>query len=347
GLCACDGLAGDHSMHRPASRLRGAWRRCAQRSGGLHVGLPEPLAPNLDLFVAFNPEVHNLPQEGSVDLDGDGEVETASAQALACMAPMGVNGCGFESPLEAMLQALNPEALWNLGPRPFVREGAALGVVIVSNELDCSVRTPAMMSNTDLYQTDPGTGVPALSSGLCWNAGVDCVDQGGGVYDCQPNDTDNLQPIDRYSVYLDYLRETQGKPVFMLGLLGVPLVTGHNPEPPFEPIEGGHLDLVVRDWTEVDVLPEDVDAGVSAADLQFRFGIGPGCSSPGSTSVTQAIPPVRALALCSHLNDNVDEDGGSPTTCCVESICDDDYTSGMACLAGMLADGASVLPPKG
>lgn len=308
---------------------------------------PEPLAPNLDLFVAFNAEVHNLPQEGSVDLDGDGELETATAQALACMAPMGINGCGFESPLEAMLQALNPEATWNQGPRPFVRDGAALGIVILSNELDCSVRTPAMMSNTDLYEIDPATDAPALSSAVCWNAGVDCVDQGGGVYDCQPNDADDLQPIERYNAYLDYLSQTQQKPVFMLGLLGVPSVTAHNREPPFEPVAGGRYDLVVRDWTEDDVLPEDVDAGVSAADLQFNYGIGPGCSRPESTSVAHALPPIRALEVCSHVDGQVDEDGNPLTTCCVESICDDDYSAGMRCLAGMLADEAGTLPPKG
>lgn len=308
---------------------------------------PEPLAPNLDLFVAFNGQAHNLPQEGSVDLDGDGELETATAQALACMAPMGINGCGFESPLEAMLQALNPEATWNLGPRPFVREGAALGVVLLSNELDCSVRTPGMMSNTDLYETNPDTDSPALSSALCWNAGIDCVAQGGGLYDCQPNEADNLQPIDRYSSYLDYLWETQDKPVFMLGLLGVPPVTAHNAESPFEPIEGGQDNLVVRDWADDDVLPQDADAGVNAADLQFNFGVGPGCSRAESTSVAQAIPPIRTLEVCSRLGDQVDDAGNDLVTCCVESICDDDYTSGMRCLANMLADTTGGLPPKG
>ncbi len=308
---------------------------------------PEPLAPNLDLFVAFNPAVHNLPQEGSVDLDGDGELETATAQALACMAPMGINGCGFESPLEAMLQAVNPEATWNLGPRPFVREGAALGVVLLSNELDCSVRTPSMMSNPDFYETNPDTGNPALSSAVCWNAGIDCVDQGGEIYDCQPNNADNLQPIDRYSAYLESLWQTQDKPVFMLGLLGVPAVTAHNSDPPFQPTEGGQYALVVRDWTEEDLLPQDVDAGVTAADQQFNYGVAPGCSRPQSTSVAQALPPLRTLELCSRLSDQVDQIGNSVATCCVESICDDDYTSGMRCLASMLEDNVMTLPPKG
>ncbi len=307
---------------------------------------PEPLAPNLDLFVAFNPQVHNLPAEGSVDLDGDGELETATAQALACMAPMGVNGCGFESPLEAMLQALNPAATWNLGPRPFVRDGAALGIVIVGNELDCSVRTPAMMDDTNLYETNPDSGTAMLSSAICWNAGVDCVDQGGS-YDCQPSATDDLQPIDRYSTYLDELSQMQGKPVFMLGLLGVPSVTEHNESPPFQPVSGGRHDLVVRDWTEEDVLPDDAAAGLGAADLEFAYGIGPGCSRPESTTVAQAIPPIRALEVCSRLEGQGDEDGEELVSCCVESICDDDYANGMRCLAGMFTDEKGTLLPKG
>lgn len=309
---------------------------------------PAPLVPSRDPFVAFDAESHNLPQEGSVDLDGDGQVETASAQALACMAPMGINGCGFESPLEAMLQALNPSAAWNEGPRPFMRDGAALGVVILGNELDCSVQDPAMMSNTDLYETNPSSGNPALSSAVCWNAGTDCVDQGGGVYDCQPNDADNLQPLSRYESYIDFLTQELDKPVFMLGMLGVPPVTAHDERPPFQPIEGGREALVVRDWTEADVLPQDADAGLTAADLQFNYGIGPGCSRPESTTVAQAIPPIRTLALCDHISPYLDADGNEQVRCCVESICDDDYGAGMRCLAAAF-DGPHpmTLPPKG
>ena len=66
----------------------------------------------------------------------------------------------------------------------------------------------------------------------------------------------------------------------MLGILGVPEVTAHNPEAPFEPIEGGVLDLEYRDWRDGqydgvpgggDILPEEFASGVTAADKQFDF----------------------------------------------------------------------------
>ena len=34
--------------------------------------------------------------------------------ALSCIGPQGINGCGYEAPLEAMLQAINPGAAFGL-----------------------------------------------------------------------------------------------------------------------------------------------------------------------------------------------------------------------------------------
>jgi|GEM_PF-2385361 len=294
---------------------------------------PTPAAPDGDPFVAFGPGGENVPDDGTnTDIDGDGVAETSAARALACLAPMGINGCGFESPLEATLQALNPEAPWNAGARPFMRDGAAVGIVVLSDEIDCSVRDPAMMNNTDLYALDPDSGDPRISSAICWNAASDCTDLGDGTYDCAQTEAEHLQPLERYRLYLvDYLAQELDKPVFMLGLLGVPAVTEHDAMPPYTPTAGGVAQMQFRDWTEDDVLPEDAANGVTAADQQFTFGIGPSCSRPSSTSRAQGLPPLRMAELCSQLSD-----GQTTQACCMESICDDDYTAGMRCLAGML-----------
>ena len=294
---------------------------------------PEPLVPSGDPFVAFGPGRSNIDGKARVeDIDGDGRPDSVPARAMACLAPMGVNGCGFESPLEAMLQALNPDASWNQGPRPFLRDDAALGIVLLTDEFDCSVRNYDIMSNQEFFEVSPSTGMPAASSAICWNAGLDCAVVGGGMYDCLPAaDEDRLHPLDRYRSWLSgYLAAELGKPVFMAGIVGVPSVTDRLDAPPYTPTAGGVQDLVLRDWTEADVLPAESAAGVTAADKQFDFGIGPGCSNPESTSRPQGLPPVRTATLCQDIADDQGIDA-----CCLESICDDDYGNAMRCLTGM------------
>ncbi len=56
-------------------------------------------------------------------------------QALSCMSHAGDNGCGFEAPLEAIKRALDHSHRENDG---FVRSGAFLAVVILTDEDDCS-----------------------------------------------------------------------------------------------------------------------------------------------------------------------------------------------------------------
>lgn len=297
---------------------------------------PEAIGPLDDPFVASDGINQNVPElTKPVDINGDGVPDNEVARAMACLAPMGINGCAYESPLENMLQALNPAAAWNGGPRPFLRDGAAVGIVLLTDELDCSVSDYSMMSDESLMEVFPGTGLPSASSALCWNAGTDCDGpEPDGTYDCVPVADENLQPLSRYTNYIEgVLAEDLGKPVYMLGLLGVPAVTEHQARSPFTPTAGGILDLEIRDWTDADVLPDDSAAGVTAADQQFGFGIGPSCSRPESTSRQQAIPPVRIAEVCDGLS------GPEGQRCCIESICDDDYTAAMRCLVGMFQAG--------
>lgn len=120
----------------------------------------------------------------------------------------------------------------------------------------------------------------------------------------------------------------------MLGILGVPEVTAHNPNPPYQPTAGGVMDLVYRDWIAGaypagDILPGDTD---SAADKQYQFGIGPGCTGEdGMGGFTgQAIPPVRIKEVCESLNE------ADKIRCCIESVCDTDFSGAIGCLAGIL-----------
>ncbi|MBV1857815.1 MAG: hypothetical protein KUG77_05330, partial [Nannocystaceae bacterium] len=310
-------------------------------------------APEGDPFVAFSNGTDNIPDTiVEMDINGDGTPDSPVAQALGCLGPQGINGCGYESPLENMLQALNPAAEWNQGSRPFLRPDALLAVAVITDEADCSVQNYDIMTDATYQEVDPGTGAPASSSGICWNAGVSCQGpDASGVYtDCVASQTaETLQPISRYTNYLiETLRKDGKKEVVMLGILGVPEVTEHNLEAPFEPIAGGVSDLEYREWRDGeytgvvgggDILPAEFATGTTAADKQFDFGVGPGCTGGSvATGFTgQAIPPVRIKEVCESLNIE-NADGSIDVRCCIESICDDDFSAAIQCLAGIIGE---------
>jgi hypothetical protein len=308
----------------------------------------EPL--NGDLIIHFEDGgIDNIPNVPPVDINGDGIPDSPVAQALACIGPQGIDGCGYESPLEAMMQALNPQAPWNCGSpddpvacpnggvaRPFMREGAVLAVAIISDEADCSVKDYSIMTNDSYFASLNGEKLP--SSAICWKAGVTCngPDANGVYVNCFSDDSDDvMQPVSRYTNFLTkYVREGLGKEVVMLGILGVPPVTAHNPKPPHEPIAGGVHDLVYRKWRNSDILEEDMLVGIDADYQQWSFGIGPGCTGIDDMgNVTgQAIPPVRMKEVCQAL----DYDG--KVRCCIESVCDEDFSAALGCLTDVIQD---------
>lgn len=69
-------------------------------------------------------------------------------QALSCIAQVGGAGCGFEADLEAMKRALDGSRPENAG---FIRNGAYLGVIFLTDEDDASVK------NNKVFTLDPAT----------------------------------------------------------------------------------------------------------------------------------------------------------------------------------------------
>ncbi len=94
------------------------------------------------------------------------------AQTFACMAsvvdpegtPAGHYGCGFEAQLEAVYRALHDPIPENVG---FLRPGAILAVVWITDEDDCSVDP-----TSDLFAVDPSLG--PLNSYRCARYGLFC-----------------------------------------------------------------------------------------------------------------------------------------------------------------------------
>lgn len=305
-----------------------------------------------DQFINFTPTGSNV-QGGT------------PADALSCLGPQGIDGCGYEAPLENMLQGLFSGACWNdpdscsgdaewgQFDKPFLRPDATLGIVIVTDEADCSVKEFSIMTDPNFQEVDPDDGARKQSSAICWNAGVACdgPDANGVYTNCRATDDGNMQPISRYTNYLiDEIRERQNKEVIMLGILGVPLVTAHSEEPPFQPTAGGVFDLVYRDWIDGafpagDILPGDAAEGVDAEKQEWAFGIGPGCTGEdGMGGFTgQAVPPVRIKEVCEAL-DYEDANGDLNIRCCIESICDTDFSAAINCLTGIISES---IPPPG
>ncbi len=65
------------------------------------------------------------------------------AETLSCIAQLGSSGCGFEAPLEGMKRALDGSRAENAG---FLRPDAYLGIIILTDEDDCSVADPTLFS---------------------------------------------------------------------------------------------------------------------------------------------------------------------------------------------------------
>jgi hypothetical protein len=269
--------------------------------------------------------------------DGSGNVDAGAAAAVGCLAPQGISGCGYEAPLEAMLQALDPDAWWNAGARPFMRRGSELVVVIATDEADCS------MSGSD-WMFEAPFGEPGMipPSAVCWRGGVVCDGPDAfGVYgECTLRDMP-LHPLERYEGQLAWLANEYDLDLAMVAITGVPPVTAHNPAPPYEPIAGGIHELVVHDWRdgvapEGDMLPDDEE---DAPAMQELFGIGPGCVVATEEHAARAIPNHRVNDVCRALDD---DDPATWTRCCIESACDP--IAGLDCILGWAADAGSLVP---
>jgi hypothetical protein len=231
-----------------------------------------PTTTELDPQPALRPWIEWIGGEGN--LSG---FDMSFVDMIPCYVPQGIRGCGFESPLESMYKALVRAQTQGEDQYGFLRDGAMLAVVLVTDEVDCSV--PAEQSTifdtegARTFWSDPDAAFP--TSAVCWNAGVEC-EGGPGEYDnCVPAYYDGLGnpvapddavmfPVDRYvSLLQGFQRE--GRPVAVYGLFGS-IHYADSPDPGFQ---------------------ED-------------FGIGASCTSDGIT----ALPPVRQRELVEAFGDS-------------------------------------------
>jgi hypothetical protein len=113
------------------------------------------------------------------------------ADAFACYGPQGIDGCGYESPLEAMKPGDRPRRAASNGSG-FMRDEALLSVVLVTDEADCSSDSGArghLHQRMTTFQNDETIrGGPAAT---CWRAGTACSGAGPDFTECHAR---GLQP---------------------------------------------------------------------------------------------------------------------------------------------------------
>jgi hypothetical protein len=257
-----------------------------------------PTSTHVDPNQAPRPWVEKI--DGTTNLANDVD----PAAALACLLPMGISGCGFESQLESAYLSLRRAENVNENEYGFLRPDASLLVVIVSDEVDCSYNKDYSeifeQDGNKVFWSDPQSAFP--TSALCWNAGVECTGDPSNYDSCDPVNKDVLgnsgvpdaeavlHPLSRYLGHLQGL-EAQLQQLDPTAAVRVSIIGG-----------------VGADGSAT-------YAEVSAMDPEFQdsYGIGPGCTSAEITGV----PPVRMRDVSALT-------GGTAS-----SICADEYATAL------------------
>ncbi|MCH9686223.1 MAG: hypothetical protein K0V04_32620 [Deltaproteobacteria bacterium] len=123
---------------------------------------------------------------------GTNLVDATLEEAIECMSPMGISGCGFESPLESMRKAILRSDSPSDEMYGFLRPWAHLLVVFVTDELDCSSDDAweeiFWPEGNRVFWGDSSD--PSPTSAVCWNAGVQCENTEGDLGACNPQNYD-------------------------------------------------------------------------------------------------------------------------------------------------------------
>ncbi|TPV92717.1 MAG: hypothetical protein B7733_24630 [Myxococcales bacterium FL481] len=250
-------------------------------------------------------EIHS---DGSTNLAGVDTFEDL-VEPVRCVVPQGINGCGFESPLEAVHLAVQRAADPSHTMFEFRRSFARFVALIVTDEYDCSHDPAARDIFTDETSPfwHPEAGLQARSS-ICWRAQAQCEGTGNPYDRCEPvnHDIDAhpgvadgeavLWPLSRYRPDFDAERS------MLFGIVGVPQGYANSEV---------ELAYFAGDETE-----------------EVYWGIAPACTVPdgGVGGGEQAVPPLRMRALAEELSEQRT----------LYSICAEDYRSTMTNIAAQI-----------
>ncbi|HEY2899542.1 MAG TPA: vWA domain-containing protein [Polyangia bacterium] len=254
----------------------GAFQHTARGKGGTCTAVPR------GSFISSGPDGNNF----------DGAIE----DVFSCIAELGFSGCGFEHQLASLRRALggDPTAPMPAENAGFLRADARLGVVIITDEDDCSAPP-----DTDLFTglTDTLTShYGAFESYRCNEFGHLC---------------DGNPPLRQAGVVLQNCtsNETASSKLLKVGDM-VSFLRGLKPDP---------NDLVVATITG---LPTSYETQLSAPnELSFAneryIQVKPSCSSPPGSMNGTADPAVRLAQFTQAFKDK-----GLLRSICVDQLAD-------------------------
>ncbi|MCA9669007.1 MAG: VWA domain-containing protein [Myxococcales bacterium] len=164
----------------------GGLDRCSQNGDGARLRRPTTCGASLptDAYITYDPD------SNQTNIPGSGDPIQRVKDAFSCMAKVGTSGCGFEQQLEAARRALDPELNINPG---FLRPGARLVLVFITDEDDCSAHNATLYSEAHTGPLGP------LHSFRCFEFG----------FTCNINDRTVSGPRTECTPRSDYLHDVQ------------------------------------------------------------------------------------------------------------------------------------------
>jgi len=233
-------------------------------------------------------------------------IDQGPITAFQCMALVGDGGCGMEAPLEGARRALDGHRTENKG---FLRPGAALAVIFITDEEDCSVQM-ARRNETAPPTKDCQPGQP--ESWDCFNTDYRCLARSmqcdqpmsaqGPHTNCKERSDSFLDPISKYTKFFGALTDK----LVISGIWTLPSTT-----------DGGKL-----------VVQRSV-AGTSSAFLSLAGGSDASCKYNGTDGRFSSVWGNAQRRLSAFADSFGKDDKGNPKALQL-SICDiDKYESGL------------------
>jgi hypothetical protein len=146
-------------------------------------------------------------------------------QALSCIAQVGATGCGFEAQLEAMKRALDGSNPQNAG---FVRDGAYLAVIFLTDEDDASTKDSSVFSLPDANVG--GHNDFRVQPLFAYNCDTPISNSAPGTYtNCKPRTDSYLQDPAYYASFLSSVKDPAQIVVAVIAAPPPGLMTNDNP----------------------------------------------------------------------------------------------------------------------
>jgi hypothetical protein len=238
-----------------------------------------------------------------------GATEAALENEFGCIANLGDTGCGFEAPLEAIHRALDNTHVENAG---FLRPGAFLAIVILTDEDDCSVGDPSLFS-LDAKQLGSGANFDFRCQPMFAYSCDQPITSAPATYtNCRVRTDSYLQDPATYATFLGSVKNSSD--------IVVALVAGGdgNGNPVVAPATISTGDVKIQDDHSA---PIDQNPALMAS-----------CSTPIGSDTAIARPAIRLMDFVQQFGDHG----------LFESVCQQDYSAALTSIGDLL--GAELSP---